>query len=81
MQAGSLSEMQGMVDGSNRSWKRCPCTGGGEWHSFIHPHSSSPSLLLLFATLKLDGGGMVGHNVIQYSERRGIVGSATCHSC
>lgn len=32
--------------------------GGGGWMAaFIHPHSSSPPLqLLLFATLKLDGG-------------------------
>lgn len=42
--------------------------------SFIHPHSSSLSLLL-FALKSFGGGGTVGHNVVQYSEGGGVWGS------
>lgn len=62
IQEGSLSEMEGRVEGSKRSWRGFLGEGGGleGAHSFIHPHSSSPPLLLLFAALKLNGGGVHG---------------------
>lgn len=69
MQEGSLSGMEGRVEG---------CRGGGGdvwakggWKGHIHSSSfifSPLQLLLLFAALKLDGGCTVGHRVAQYSE-------------
>lgn len=84
MQEGSLSVMEGRVEGSRGGgggvWAK---GGGGGWKGHIHSSSfifSPLQLLLLFAALKLDGGCTVGHSVVQYSEGRGCVGRTACHS-
>lgn len=82
MQEGSLSGMEGRVEGSRG-------VGGGVWANGGmeggHIHSSSfifspPSVVVVIAALKLDGGCTVGHSVAQYSEGRGCVGRTACHS-
>lgn len=73
IQEGSLSEMEGRVEGSKRSWRGFLGEGGGGLegaHSFIHPHSSSPPLLLLFAALKLNGGGGARWDTVWFSTVR-----------
>lgn len=56
---GAAWPVEDMVEGVRRAGGDVQAKGEGMpfIHLFIHPHSSSLSLLLLFAALKSDGGG------------------------
>lgn len=84
-----MSEMEGREEGSKRSWRGFAGVEGVGMegaHSFIHPHSSSPPLLLLFAALKLNGGvwggGGARWDTVWFStvRERGCAGCTACHS-
>lgn len=59
MQEATLSQMERRVEESKKSWSGCPGRGGDGRGTFIHSSSFifPPPLLLLFAALKLYGGG------------------------
>lgn len=83
MQEATLSQMERRVEESKKSWSGCPGRGGDGRGTFIHSSSFifSPPLVVVICRFEAVWGGCtVGYTAVQYSEGRGFVGFAACHS-